>query len=66
MTNEELQKLDEEKRDCLYNAEEVMRARRIIEEMKDMDYVEGILSDEHKRLRNKIEELHNKMFPPKT
>jgi hypothetical protein len=63
---EKLEKLDKEKRDCLYNAEEVNEALIVIEKMKDMEYVEELLSKEYKRLRKKVEELHEKMFSKTT
>lgn len=63
MNEEELQKLDEEKRDYIYRADEVQKVLRVVEEMKDVGYVERLLSEKYIQLKDKIEEIHNKMFP---
>ena len=65
MTTDELTKLDEEKRNHLYDAEEVDRALRVIEEMKDMDYVVKLLNNEYNRLHKLASDILLKMFPPK-
>ena len=62
MKKEELEKLNKEKQECLYRAVEVNEALQVIEKMKNMEYVENLLSNEYGRLRNKVEELHDKMF----
>lgn len=63
MTTEELQKLDDEKKAYQYKREEIYRVLGILKEVKDVDYVEELLVDEFTILGNKVEELHNRMFP---
>ena len=62
MNKEELQKLDERKKECIYWANEVQRVVRVLEEFKDVDYVMEILKRNFTELREEIENIHNKMF----
>ena len=62
MKKEELQKLDERKKECIYWAYEVQRVVRVLEEFKDVDYVMEILKRNFTELREEIENIHNKMF----